>query len=90
MDVSTRERWSTIAQQTVSAPPRVAEQLLDMMSRLRATTDGFSVQQVEHALHPATRVDRWDQTSFDREFTSLPLEHFAPMVRRVFERAKSL
>jgi len=30
--------------------------------------------------------DRWDQTSFDPEYHTLPLEHFEPMVRRLFER----
>jgi hypothetical protein len=35
-------------------------------------------------------ADEWDQKSFDPEFDSLPLEHFAPMVERVFSRARSL
>lgn len=29
---------------------------------------------------------RWDQSSFDPEYDSLPLEFFEPMVRRVFAR----
>ena len=29
---------------------------------------------------------RWDQSSFDPEYESLPLEFFEPMVRRVFAR----
>jgi predicted HD phosphohydrolase len=29
-------------------------------------------------------ADDWDQTSFDPSFESRPLEHFEPMVRRVF------
>jgi predicted HD phosphohydrolase len=30
--------------------------------------------------------DRWDQSSFDPGYESLPLEHFEPMVMRVFAR----
>ena len=29
---------------------------------------------------------RWDQPSFDPDYTSLPLEFFEPMVRRIFAR----
>lgn len=32
--------------------------------------------------------EKFDQTAFDPSFTSMPLEAFAPMVRRVFERPK--
>ena len=37
-----------------------------------------------------TFADEWDQKSFDPQFASRPLEHFEPMVRRVFARAKSI
>lgn len=30
--------------------------------------------------------ERWDQASFDPDYPSLPLAHFAPMVERVFAR----
>ena len=30
---------------------------------------------------------RWDQSSFDPDYESLPLEFFEPMVRRIFARA---
>ena len=30
--------------------------------------------------------ERWDQSSFDPEYESLPLEFFEPMVRRIFAR----
>ena len=30
---------------------------------------------------------RWDQASFDPDYTSAPLSHFEPMVRTVFDRA---
>ncbi len=32
-------------------------------------------------------ADLWDQTSFDPDYDTLPLEHFEPMVRRVFAAA---
>ncbi len=34
----------------------------------------------------ATFCERWDQASFDPDYDTLPLEFFAPMVRRVFAR----
>jgi predicted HD phosphohydrolase len=30
--------------------------------------------------------ERWDQNAFDPDYDSLPLEHFEPMVRRLFAR----
>jgi predicted HD phosphohydrolase len=30
--------------------------------------------------------ERWDQCAFDPDYPSLPLEHFEPMVRRIFAR----
>ncbi len=44
-----------------------------------------------HRAHPwfddcAAFCERWDQTSFDPDYDTLPLEHFEPMVRRVFSR----
>jgi predicted HD phosphohydrolase len=33
-------------------------------------------------------ADDWDQTAFDPDYDTLPLEHFEPMVRRVFGAAK--
>ena len=35
-------------------------------------------------------ADDWDQTSFDPDYDTLPLEHFEPMVRNVFAHAKSI
>ena len=45
-----------------------------------------------HAGHPAYErtvrfCDEWDQTSFDPEYDTLPLEHFIPMLERVMARA---
>ncbi len=34
----------------------------------------------------ATFCERWDQASFDPDYETLPLDHFAPMVRTVFAR----
>ncbi len=44
-----------------------------------------------HADHPAYDLaarfaDEWDQTAFDPDYDTLPLEHFEPMVREVFSR----
>jgi predicted HD phosphohydrolase len=41
--------------------------------------------------HPAFErtarfCERWDQTAFDPNYDTLPLEHFEPMVRRIFGR----
>ncbi|HEX2849274.1 MAG TPA: HD domain-containing protein [Acidimicrobiales bacterium] len=33
-------------------------------------------------------ADEWDQTSFDPDYDTLPLEHFEPLVRQVFARAR--
>ena len=35
-------------------------------------------------------ADDWDQTSFDPDYDTLPLEHFEPMVREVFSRPQRL
>jgi predicted HD phosphohydrolase len=33
-------------------------------------------------------ADLWDQTAFDPEYDTLPLEHFEPLVRKVFASAR--
>jgi len=35
-------------------------------------------------------ADEWDQTSFDPDYPTQPLEHFEPMVREVFSRPRSI
>jgi predicted HD phosphohydrolase len=175
MDESTRDQWMHIAEVTVAAQPRVAERILAMLTDLATVTDGFAVNQLEHAVQTATRAedagmdeevivaslchdigkiisvanhpkiaaeilrpyvredvywmicahqdfqgkhyyahlgmdpdlrrnhvgkswyelaqmfaDDWDQTSFDPEFISRPLEYFEPMVRRVFSKPRSI
>ena len=44
------------------------------------STDEFSLA--------ARFADEWDQTSFDPDYPTPPLEHFAPKVRAVFASAK--
>ena len=33
-------------------------------------------------------ADEWDQVAFDPEYDTLPLEHFEPLVRRIFGQTK--
>lgn len=58
MDVSTREQWSEIIERTIEAQPRVARQILSMVKGLSDISDGFSVDQMQHALQTATRAER--------------------------------
>jgi predicted HD phosphohydrolase len=58
MDVSTREQWSEIIERTIEAQPRVARQILAMVKGLSDISDGFSVNQMQHALQTATRAER--------------------------------
>jgi predicted HD phosphohydrolase len=34
-------------------------------------------------------TDEWDQASFDPDYETLPLEHFQPMIERVFSRSSA-
>jgi predicted HD phosphohydrolase len=36
----------------------------------------------------AAFCEKWDQSSFDPDYQTLPLEHFGPLVRQVFLRPK--
>jgi predicted HD phosphohydrolase len=58
MDVSTREQWIEIVEQTIENHPRVARGILEMVRGLSAISDGFSVDQMQHALQTATRAER--------------------------------
>ena len=42
----------------------------------------------DHKYYQATVdfCEKWDQTSFDPEYESFPLEHFEPMVRNLFSK----
>ena len=49
------------------------------------------MMRLKHKDHPAYDLavkfaDDWDQTAFDANYDTLPLEHFEPMVREVFAR----
>ena len=49
------------------------------------------MMRLKHQGHPAYELaavfaDEWDQTAFDPDYESYPLEHFEPMVREVFGR----
>ena len=57
MDESTREQWMHIAEVTVAAQPRVADRILSMLADLENVTDGFAVNQLEHAIQTATRAE---------------------------------
>ena len=35
-------------------------------------------------------ADEWDQTSFDPDYDTLPLEHFEPLIERFFSRPRAL
>ena len=57
MDESTAEQWSVIGAETMANQPRVADEVLAMLGRLEAITDGFSTNQLVHALQTATLAE---------------------------------
>src|SRR6195952_4349847 len=58
MDESTAEQWSVIGAETLKNQPRVAEEILNMLRRLEGITDGFSTNQLVHALQTATLAEK--------------------------------
>ena len=77
--VSEEAHWMVEVHQDFQGLHYYARMGLDPMARRR------------HAGHPAYELaerfaDEWDQTAFDPDYDSLPLEHFEPMVREVFTR----
>jgi len=58
MDESTAEQWSVIGAETLANQPRVADEVLSMLRRLEAITDGFSTNQLVHALQTATLAQK--------------------------------
>lgn len=58
MDESTAEQWAVIGAATMEAQPRVADEILSMLRRLEAITDGFNTNQLVHALQTATFAER--------------------------------
>ena len=57
MDESTAEQWALIGAETMKHQPRVAEEVLSMLSRLEAITDGFATDQLVHSLQTATLAE---------------------------------
>ena len=58
MDESTAEQWSVIGAETLNNQPRVADEILSMLRRLEGITDGFSTNQLVHALETATLAEK--------------------------------
>jgi predicted HD phosphohydrolase len=58
MDESTAEQWAVIGAETTKNQPRVADEILAMLSRLEGITDGFATDQLHHALQTATMAER--------------------------------
>ncbi len=58
MDESTAEQWAVIGAETMANQPRVADEVLGMVSRLEGITDGFNTNQLVHALQTATLAER--------------------------------
>ena len=58
MDESTAEQWAVIGAETMANQPRVADEVLSMLRRLEAITDGFNTNQLVHALQTATLAER--------------------------------
>lgn len=58
MDESTAEQWATIGAETMANQERVAEGILTMLRSLADITDGFSTDQLTHALQTATMAER--------------------------------
>ncbi len=54
----------------------------DAREKHRGTVENFDLA--------AQFADEWDQQAFDPDYDTLPLEHFEPMVREVFAKAKML
>ena len=178
MDESTAEQWAVIGAETMANQPRVADEILGMITRLEGIVDGFGTNQLVHALQTATYAekagadqevvvaslchdigklisvfnhpgiaaeilkpyvreevykmilvhqdfqgrhyyhhfggdtdarekhretvdagtfelaerfaDEWDQTSFDPDYPTKPLEHFEPLVRQVFAQPRMM
>lgn len=57
MDESTAEQWAVIGAETMANQPRVADEVLAMLGRLEGITDGFSTNQLVHALQTATMAE---------------------------------
>jgi predicted HD phosphohydrolase len=72
MDESTAEQWAVIGAETMKNQPRVAEEVLGMLRRLEAITDGFNANQLVHSLQTATMAE---QAGADTELVVASLCH---------------
>jgi len=72
MDESTAEQWAVIGRETSGNQPRVAEEILAMLRRLEAITDGFATNQLVHSLQTATLAE---QAGADEEMIVASLCH---------------
>ena len=58
MDESTAEQWAVIGAETMKNQPRVADEVLSMLTRLEGITDGFATNQLVHSLQTATLAEQ--------------------------------
>jgi predicted HD phosphohydrolase len=58
MDESTAEQWAVIGAETMANQPRVADEILGMITRLEGIVDGFGTNQLVHALQTATYAEK--------------------------------
>ena len=72
MDESTAEQWAVIGAETMKNQPRVADEVLSMLTRLEGITDGFATNQLVHSLQTATLAE---QAGADQELIVASLCH---------------
>jgi predicted HD phosphohydrolase len=58
LDETTAEQWHAIAAEAAKSQQRVADNLLAMLRSLASLTEGFPVNQLEHALQTAALAER--------------------------------
>jgi hypothetical protein len=101
MDVSTREQWMSIAEETVRSYVRREVRCTvafhqDFQGRCHDRHLGMDPnprdQHIDEPWYELARnfADTWDQKAFDPDYQSESPGHLEPMVHRVFARAKSL
>ncbi|MGZ6956964.1 MAG: HD domain-containing protein [Acidimicrobiia bacterium] len=81
MDESTAEQWALIGRETMRNQPRVADEVLSMLTRLEDITDGFATNQLVHSLQTATLAER---AGADEEMVVASLCHDIGKVVSVF------
>lgn len=81
MDESTADQWAVIGRETMRNQPRVADEVLSMLTRLETITDGFATNQLVHSLQTATLAE---QAGADQEMIVASLCHDIGKVVSVF------